>query len=434
MIDSSAFAGAARDLQEVPARPGKATPDWRKWLILNTSDAPRAILANVLTALRGAPELHGALAFNEFAVRVETKRDLPWGKKSGELWTDNDDRLTAEWLQKHDIFVNTNLAGEGVQTVAAERKFHPVRDYLTALEWDGVERLDRLAVDYLGAADKGITRMFARRWMISGVARVFRPGAKADCCLVLEGRQGIGKSTFLKILGGDWFTDQLADLGSKDASMQCHGVWIIEIAELDAMNRSESSRTKAFMSQTFDRFRLPYAKNLVNWGRDCVFAGTSNHDAYLRDETGARRFWPVRCGQIDIAATTRDRDQLWAEAVALYRKGEIWWLEEAAEIRHAEAEQAERYQAGAWDDSIAAWLKNPTERFDHQGHPVGAFSSDLDSVTIHDILLHRIGKEMKQWTRADEMAVSAALKALEWERFRQRDGNRLEWRYRRKRA
>jgi predicted P-loop ATPase len=132
--------------------------------------------------------------------------------------------------------------------------------------------------------------------MISTVARIFEPGVKADCCLILEGEQGSGKSSALRTLAAPWFTDEIAELGSKDAALQSHGVWIIELAELDSMSRADVGRIKAFMSRSVDRFRPPYGKRLIESPRQCVFAGSVNHSDYLRDETGARRFWPVECG------------------------------------------------------------------------------------------------------------------------------------------
>jgi predicted P-loop ATPase len=405
-------------------------PTWKRSLLRNSRGEVRPVLANAILALSSAPEWAGLLAFNDFAVRVHARRAAPWGKSAGEAWSDNDDRRTAEWLQHQGIFVATSLAGEAVQTVAMMTRFHPVRDYLRSLVWDRTKRLDRWCERYLGSS-KPIANRFGRLWAISAVARILKPGSKCDCALVLEARQGAGKSTAARSLAGEYFTDQLSDLGSKDAAMQCHGVWIVELAELDSVNRAESSRIKGFMSQTFDRIRLPYGKNISEWPRDCVFIGSVNHDAYLRDETGARRFWPIRCGQIDNRALALDRDQLWAEAVAQFDAGATWWLQDDESIRQAEAEQSERYQSGAWDGVISEWLRNPSERMNSLGHPVAEFSSTEESVTVEDILHHAIGRERKLWTRADSMSVAAALKSLGWERYRQRVGNNsLQWRYR----
>ena len=175
--------------------------------------------------------------------------------------------------------------------------------------------------------------------------------------LILEGPQGAKKSTALAVLAGDgWFTDELAEIGSKDAALQMRGVWIIEIAELDAIGRAEVSRIKAFLSRTVDRYRPPYDRYVVDVPRQCVFAGSVNPDTYLRDETGNRRFWPVRCGRIDLDALRRDRDQLWAEAVVRYREGAIWWIDDRDLIAAANVEQEARVHPDAWHALIERWL------------------------------------------------------------------------------
>ena len=155
------------------------------------------------------------------------------------------------------VLVSVEVAGQAVQTAARDHPFHPVKAYLQGLRWDGVERLDRWLSSYLGVDDTEYSRAVGSRWLISAVARIFRPGVKADCCLILEGPQGIRKSTALRTVAGEYFTDELADLGSKDAAMQTRGVWIIELSELDNLSHAEVARIKAFMSRTTDRFRPP---------------------------------------------------------------------------------------------------------------------------------------------------------------------------------
>src|SRR6185312_3329228 len=189
------------------------------------------VLANAITALRLAPEWQGVLAYDEFRCNVEAVKPVPWGAFPKEGWTDQEDRLTAEWLQRNRIFVSVEVAAQAVQTVAAQRRVHPVRDYLSGLNWDGVPRLDRWLSKYLGVEESNYSYAVGARWMLSAVARLYRPGAKADCCLILEGPQGIKKSTALRTLAGEYFTDELADLGSKDAALQIRGVWIVEISE-----------------------------------------------------------------------------------------------------------------------------------------------------------------------------------------------------------
>ncbi len=249
------------------------------------------------------------------------------------------------------------------------------------------------------------------RWLISAIARIFRPGAKADCCLILEGPQGIRKSTALRTLAGEYFTDELADLGSKDAAMQIRGVWIIELSELDSLSHSEVARIKAFMSRTTDRFRPPYGMRLVESPRQCVFAGTVNHSTYPRDETGGRRFWPIACGRIDVDALARDPDQLWAEAKARFEGGAVWWLETADLVQMASDQQIERYEGDPWEEVIGPWVESRT------------------SVSISEVLEKCLQKAQALWT-TDKNRAARRLRAVGWERYRERHGSRLEWRYR----
>jgi len=391
---------------------------WRKDLLrsrppMNTTEGRiLPVLANAIAAFRHAPEWGGVLAFNEFGFGTVVLKPAPWGVVPNGEWTDHEDRLATEWLQRQGILVSVEVAGQAVQTAARDHPFHPVRTYLQGLEWDGVERVDRWLSSYLGAEDEEYSRAVGSRWLISAVARIFRPGAKADCCLILEGPQGIRKSTALRTLAGQYFTDELADLGSKDAAMQTRGVWIIELSELDSLSHSEVARIKAFMSRTTDRFRPPYGMRLVESPRQCVFAGTVNHSTYLPDETGGRRFWPVACGRIDVDALTHDRDQLWAEAKERFEAGAVWWMETAELIQMASDQQIDRYEGDPWEEVIAPWL---------EGHP---------SVSISEVLKKCLQKAHALWTQTDKNRAARCLRALGWERYRERHGSRLEWRYR----
>ena len=194
-------------------------------------------------------------------------------------------------------------------------------------------------------------------FLVSAVARIMDPGCKVDHVPILERQQGIGKSTSLLILTGEaWFSDSLPDVGTKDAMDHLRGKWIVEIAELDAMSRAEDTALKAFITRQVDKFRPAYGRREIEWPRQSVFVGTTNRSVYLKDETGGRRYWPVRCTSINLAALERDRDQIWAEAVHLYRQGHRWHITDPDLIRQAEAEQRARYDVDVWHDKIEAYV------------------------------------------------------------------------------
>jgi predicted P-loop ATPase len=344
-------------------------------------------------------------------------------------WADEHDVLTAEWLQHQGISVNKEIAGQAVQAVAREHSFHPIRAYLDSLKWDGVKRIDDWLTLFLGADPSAFVRAVGAKFLIGGVARVYRPGVKNDTCPILEGPQGALKSTALRALAGDdFFTDDIAELGSKDAVMQTRGVWIIELGELDAMTRGELSRVKAFMSRQVDRIRPPYGRRVIEAPRECVFAGTVNKDTYLKDETGGRRFWPVKCGVIQIDELRRDRDQLWAEARERFRARDTWWLDNHSLMESAAEEVHARYEVDPWDVLISEWVQDPQQRFD-QGHPMAALTSTSESVTVTDVLIHCIGKRPDAWTQADQTRVARSLTAKGWKRYQKRTPVGREWRY-----
>jgi predicted P-loop ATPase len=267
---------------------GEIRGDWRTQLLTNQRGAVSACLQNALVALRYAPAWQDILQFDESALQVVAKKTPPWESREAPFaWRDDDDVRTAAWLQQQGIMVSRDVAGQAVQTIAREFPYHPIREYLQSLVWDKIPRIDHWLTLYLSADATVFSRAVGAKWLIGAVARIFRPGCKNDTCLVLEGPQGVFKSTALKTLASPWFTDDIADLGTKDAALQVRGVWIIELAELDAMGRPEASRTKAFMSRSTDRYRPPYGRHLIEVPRESVFAGTVNHDAYLKDETGA---------------------------------------------------------------------------------------------------------------------------------------------------
>jgi predicted P-loop ATPase len=399
--------GAAKTKKDAKPR----APDnqgWRSKLILNEKKKPRILLANAVTVLREAPEWRGLILFDEFHNRAVLRGAPPWTETPiDEPWSDLYDNLTTDWMQRRGVFVGPELVGRAVWTVAHDHPFHPVRDYLEGCRWDGVPRLDTWTSTYLGVVDTEYSRAVGARWMISGVARVMRPGCKADCSLVLEGHQGYLKSTALRALSDPWFTDDLGEFGTKDAAQQLAGVWIVELSELDSYTRSDVAKAKSFMSRATDRFRPPYGTHPIAQPRQSIFGGTVNHNEYLRDETGGRRFWPVACTRIDIDRLTADRDQLWAEARDRFLADEHWWLDTLKLNALATREQQHRYQPDAWDGVIHKYIEHRNE------------------VTVEEILKEVLSIRVGEWKQAEQNRVARSLRLAGWVRKqKQVDGDR----------
>ncbi len=324
----------------------------------------KGTIDNILKALREAPEWQGVIRFNEFAARVEIHKEppfinCPWDGKPV-VWADHHDTLAQEWAHLNGISVNRETIGQAIMTAAQENGYHPVRDYLDGLKWDTKPRLENWLMTYAGAdaEDSEKKRQYLQqvgaKWLISAVARVYEPGCKADHVLVLEGDQGIGKSSLLRILFDPWFTDCLPKLDSKDAAEATMGAWCIEIAEMAVWSKTDAEEGKAYISRQHERIRLPYGRHFTEWPRQCVFAGTINPTecGWLKDPTGNRRYWVVEAGKIDLEGIARDKDELFAEAVSRYKVGEPWHLIDASVIDTAKQEQAKRLQVDPWEDKI----------------------------------------------------------------------------------
>jgi predicted P-loop ATPase len=296
----------------------------------------------------------------------------------GGIITVNDQRLDGpklttitHWCHVKRVRVGSQTVGEVVAELADRNRVHPVRDYLNGLVWDGSERLDQWLVTYLGASNTPYVRAIGRKWLISLVARAMQPGCKADCALVLEGPQGILKSSALAALCHDdaWFLEDLRDIHNKDCLMQFGEKWLVEIAELQSFKGAENARLKAFISTRVDNYRPPYARVGQDFPRSVVFAGTVNEAEYLKDNTGARRFWCFECGTLDVKKLVESRDQLWAEAVVAYHAGEPWWLTDAAIIQAAKIQQENRRVEDPWEREDCRFYQKPI-RDHHQRNPV----------------------------------------------------------------
>jgi putative DNA primase/helicase len=345
---------------DAPPAPGPTPADWRDALA-RRGDGYVGDERNVLIALRSAPELVHLVRFDEFSLRVEVARSPPWRSAcAGEPWTDADDTALKAWLQDQGVQVRNSVA-DCIALVAKDESYHPVRDYLAALKWDGTARLQTWLAEYLNAqADPVYLCAVGRKFLISGVARILSPGCQADHMLVVEGPQGIGKSRTARALAvrPAWFTDDMPDIHSKDAALQVCGRWICELAELAALRRgAEVEAMKAFLSRPTDVYRPPYGRRAVTVPRQNVFIGTTNEGHYLRDPTGNRRFWPVRCERIDLDSLERDRDQLWAEAARAFQRSEAWHMS-AQETELARTEQQDRVLVTELEATVAEYLAN----------------------------------------------------------------------------
>ena len=398
---------------------GGSQADWTDDLILDKKGKIKPVLANLVLILREGPAWKGVLAYNEFSARVVIKGSPPLERTApGSPWTDHHESQARVWFQRQDISPSLGDVGRAVQTVARFAPFHPVRDFLGALVWDGVPRVESWLRDYFHVADSEYVRAVGPRYLVSAVARVYAPGCKVDHMLVLEGPQGKQKSEALRTLAvnDDWYTDRLSHVGTKDAAIETAGVWIVELSEMDAMTRATASATKSYLTRRSDRFRPPYAKHLVNLPRQCVFAGTINPPVggYLKDATGSRRVWPIACrGVIDRAGLERVRDQLWAEAVHLYKAGMPWWLQTPELEALATAEQAARFAVDAWEEPVREWL------------------GDRLDVTLWEVLEGALGLDPRYWSQSVQQRVTGILTRMGFEKCRPRTPKGREYRYRR---
>jgi predicted P-loop ATPase len=373
-----------------------------KWLddcICGETGKPLPVLANALIGLRAvfpdsiaydemlcAPILMRSLVGeNDFAPRPLTDVDVS-------IMQDRLQHLGLKRLAKDTVH-------QAVDVRARKCAFHPVRDYLDGLAWDGGERMARLFSNYFGAEGGPYVEAISRKFMISMVARIFEPGCKADHMPVVEGPQGILKSMACNVLGGSWFSDNLPDLNEgKDVSQHLRGKWLIEVSEMHAMDRAESAKLKAFITRQVERYRPSYGRREVHEPRQCIFVGTTNRDTYLRDESGGRRFWPVKAAQIDVDALRKDRDQLFAEAVEAFKRREAWWPDKDFEREHMRPEQERRYEADVWEENIASYVASHTK------------------VTIGQVAREALHMETAKIGTAEQRRIAAALEQLGWKR------------------
>jgi predicted P-loop ATPase len=366
--------------------------------------------------LKGHDLIRGVFAYDEMARNIFVVRCPPWETDDGKPYkrrplTDIDITETVGFLERLHTAPREDQVKKAINIVSREFAYHPVRHFLKSIEWDGIPRLrggngrEPFVVDYLGHKPGGrLTWAYAAfftRWMIAAVARTFDPGCKADAMIVLEGEQGAQKSTMLTVLsqvyGEAYFVDNIRDIDSKDAAQQMWGRWIVEIPELSSFQYKGMEAIKAWLSRRDDRMRPPYGHTVESFPRQSVVAGTMNPsgNGYLRDATGARRFWPipVKVDFIDLARLREEQPQLWAEAYHLYSKGEQWWLTEKEVVAAVEI-TGERYEEDPWSYVIEDMVATGGEiTVDRIIKTLGISSSQQNSLTVKRITdqLHHNG-------------------------------------------
>lgn len=341
----------------------EAPNDWILGMDVDSKGNYLATVHNVKLILTNDSALKGKIRKNEFTRRYKLFGEVPWDKRSEERdWTDVDDAGLRYYLEKGYQIKGKAAIEDAWSLVAMENRYHPVRDYLESLVWDGIPRAEKVFIDYMGAEDCDYVKTVTRLALTAAVARVFMPGTKYDNVLVLVGPQGCGKSTVIKKLAKDWFSDSLSTMQGKEAYEQIQGFWIIEIGEMAAMKRYEVETVKQFTSKSEDSYRAAYGHHVETYKRQCIFFGTTNTYEFLKDMTGNRRFWPV---DVDPEKSPKDMwtqldeteiDQIWAEIVGIYRNGGKVHIEDKTLLREAERVQDEHLEESPLTEEVLGFL------------------------------------------------------------------------------
>ena len=334
--------------------------EWKGDLEYSKSGKLQCTIGNIILILENDPALRGHIVHDLFAGFDGVVGGLPWNKKATQ-WTDSDDANLRVWLETNYGLTGKEKIADALTAVLTRHSYHPIRDYLNGLTWDGTPRLERLIIDYIGAEDTELNRVMTRKHFTAAVTRVFKPGCKYDYCLVMTGPEGAGKSTLLNKMGGQWFNDSITTTEGKEGMDQLRRAWIIEMGELASIKRSDVESIKAYLSKRVDIYRAAYARRTAEHPRQCIFCGTTNEALFLKGDNGNRRFWVIavdptlRKYSAWQDAIDRDRDQLWAEAMHYYQQGEKLYLDDRLE---AQAKQRQAEYNDDHDDPLADMLLN----------------------------------------------------------------------------
>lgn len=380
------------------------------WHCNKTDGKALKSLHNLLLYLRlpGHP-LAKLFGYNEFTGQIEVTTPAPWHNGKMPVHpgiVDHDLILLKAFLsERYDFELPIAIIDEGVKAISYKNKFHPVREYLESLEWDGKPRLDTWLSDYAGVKNDPYTRACARKTLCAAVARVMNPGCKFDHILVVEGTQDSGKSRLCEALGGDWYGDFVIDPHNKDTIQNLQGKWIVEMSEMEVTRRSDVAALKAFITRRIDKARLAYLRLSAEFRRQSIFIGTINPEAdnaWLKDDSGNRRFWPVeQHGIINVAGIKEVRNQLFAEAVVKFREGEPLFMESKVLKNLAAAEAGERHAEHSWTEAIVVWLctLKPGER---------------DFVTTREVFLEAMQGTDQKLDRRVTVSIATVMRARGW--------------------
>lgn len=417
---------------------GTPAEDWHERLEVNAKGALLCTSQNMRLLIHNDPRIAGKVWEDLFAQRRKCTGPLPWDARTEERWwSDNDDAGLRWYFESVHHLVGAGKIADAIALEAQAAAKDPVVEYLNSLQWDGIPRVETLFSDYLGADDNEYTRAVARKCLAAAVARAFHPGTKYDQVVIFSGEQGIGKSTLVAHLGQKWFSDSLTCFGNKDARESIRGVWLVELGELTALDKSENEAAKQFISQREDVYRPSYGRNTVNYPRRCVFFGTSNKTEFLRDPTGNRRFWPIDTYKhrpmYDIKTLGENNwlpqtavDQIWAEAIEIYKQGEPLYFK-GDEVGLAQEVQAEHMENDPWEAQIQAFLETevPTDwrvAWDKEKREQWYAGTILDRENIDtapreftcvaEIWTECLNGKIERITAREQRRITAALEAL----------------------
>lgn len=438
--DGKVKAVLARERQNTAAEEF-AEPDgeWQSRLDIDRQGRVKDTLTNIALIIKYDPNLQN-IVYNEFKDTIDVIGELPWTQvKPG--WNDSDLANAKVYFERvYGIWSPTKFKDALLAVVSSDRVYHPIKKYFSCLKWDGKERIDTLLIDYFGAADTPYTRAVIRKTLVAAVARIFEPGKKFDSILVLNGPQGMGKSTFFSVLGMEWFSDSLsiADMRDKTAAEKLQGYWILEISEMNGIKKTDVETVKSFVSRQDDKFRQAYGINVESHPRSCVIVGSTNSESgFLRDVTGNRRFWPVH-----VPGTGKmhpwevcDVGQIWAEAIELYNRGEELFLkgkeaEEAYKMQQDAMESDDR--EGIVEEYLARLLPDNWDTMDLYQRRAFFGEGEFDvsgvsgtvareRVCIMEIWCECFGKERQNIKKADSYEIEGIINKIGgWKQY---DGN-----------